>query len=89
MFIKKETFKEIGMYDESLGIGTYFGALVYKHINEYKRIYPMFFYWILKLLKNIVGMLIAIITLNKQMLQYHYTCCKGKIRGIIEKRKEY
>lgn len=137
MFIKKETFQEIGMYDEKFGIGTYFGAeegadlvsrllyrktkmmyvakpffyhpnkrdytlldraynfglgfgaLVYKHIKVYKRIYPMFFYWILKALKNVLEMLVAIITLNKQMLKYNYIGLKGKIKGIVEKRKEY
>lgn len=137
MFIKREKFQQIGMYDENFGVGTYFGAeegadlvsrllynktnmiyvaktffyhpnkrdytllnraysynlgfgaLVYKHIKEYKRIYPMLFYWILKVLKNILGMLTGIITLNKQMLQYHYICFKGKIRGVIEKRKDY
>ncbi len=137
MFIKKETFQEIGMYDEKFGIGTYFGAeegadlvsrllyrktkmmyvakpffyhpnkrdytlldraynfglgfgaLVYKHIKVYKRIYPMVFYWILKALKNVLEMLVAIITLNKQMLKYNYIGLKGKIKGIVEKRKEY
>lgn len=137
MFIKKETFQEIGMYDEKFGIGTYFGAeegadlvsrllyrktkmmyvakpffyhpnkrdynlldraynfgfgfgaLVYKHIKVYKRTYPMFFYWILKVLKNVLEMLVAIITLNKQMLKYNYIGLKGKIKGIVEKRKEY
>lgn len=137
MFIKKETFQEIGMYDEKFGIGTYFGAeegadlvsrllyrktkmmyvakpffyhpnkrdytlldraynfglgfgaLVYKHIKVYKRIYPMFFYWISKALKNVLEMLVAIITLNKQMLKYNYIGLKGKIKGIVEKRKEY
>lgn len=137
MFIKKETFQEIGMYDEKFGIGTYFGAeegadlvsrllyrktkmmyvakpffyhpnkrdynllyraynfgfgfgaLVYKHIKVYKRIYPMSFYWILKVLKNVLEMLVAIITLNKQMLKYNYIGLKGKIKGIVEKRKEY
>lgn len=137
MFIKKETFQEIGMYDEKFGIGTYFGAeegadlvsrllyrktkmmyvakpffyhpnkrdytlldraynfglgfgaLVYKHIKVYKKIYPMFFYWISKALKNVLEMLVAIITLNKQMLKYNYIGLKGKIKGIVEKRKEY
>lgn len=137
MFIRREAFQQIDMYDEKLGIGTYFGAeegadlvsrllynktkmiyvaktlyyhpnkrdytlldracsynrgfgaLVCKHMKEYKRIYPMFFYGILKLLRDILKMILAIITLNKQMFKFYYICFKAKIRGFVEKRKEY
>ncbi len=137
MFIKKETFEKIGMYDEKFGVGTYygaeegadlvsrllykktkimyfakpftyhpnkrdykllnraysynlgFGALVYKHIKEYKKIYPMFFYFILKFSKNIIGMITAIIFINKEKFNYNLISCKGKVKGIVDKRREY
>lgn len=137
MFIRRDTFQQIDMYDERLGIGTYFGAeegadlvsrllynktkmmyvtrtmyyhpnkrdytlldraysynlgfgaLVCKHIKEYKRIYPMYFYGMLKIMRDIMKILIAIITRNKQMFKFYYTCFKGKIRGWTEKRKDY
>lgn len=137
MFIRRKKFEEIGMYDENLGIGTYFGAeegadlvarllykktnmmfiaktffyhpnkrqydlldraysynlgfgaLVCKHIKEYKKIYPMFFYLILKILKNIFEILMGIVTFNKLRIDYNYISLKGKVRGIVEKRKDY
>lgn len=137
MFIRNETFKNIGMYDENLGLGTYygaeegadlvsrllykkvemiyfakpfsyhpnkrdykllnraysynlgFGALVYKHIREYKKIYPMCCYFILKLFKNVLEMVIAFFSRNKEKFDYNFISCKGKIKGFLNKRKDY
>lgn len=94
MYVAKPFFyhpnkRDYTLLDRAYNFGLGFGALVYKHIKVYKRIYPMFFYWILKALKNVLEMLVAIITLNKQMLKYNYIGLKGKIKGIVEKRKEY
>lgn len=137
MFIKINVFKKIGMFDENLGIGTYYGAeegadlicrllyqnynlqykvkvffyhphkrneelyervysyglgfggFMYKHIKEYKKIYPVILYFILKISKNILCILYGIISLNKKKIKYNFYAIKGKLKGFLDKRKFY
>lgn len=132
MFIKLKIFKEIEMFDENLGVGTYFGAeegadlvcrllyknynlqyiadnfffhpnkkeeenikraysygigfggMAYKHIIEYKKIYPAILYLIMKIGKNIFCIIYGIITINTKKIRYNYYSLKGKMVGILK-----
>ena len=66
-----------------------FSGFVYKHICEYKKLYPSLAYWYIKKIINFKRLVIGILRKDKEKIKYQLYCYHGRMHGKKEWKKRY